>query len=146
MIDRYVRGQFDESEAVRGDVEDAEVGDDPLDHAFPGVGERALVHDLVAPSRATCSIRTMTRLAPWTRSTAPPMPLIIFPGIIQLAMSPPADTCMAPRIAASTLPARIIPKLNAESKKLAPARTVTVSLPALLRSGSTASSDRKSVG
>ena len=37
---------------------------------------------------ATCSISTITRLAPWTRSIAPPMPLTILPGIIQLAMSP----------------------------------------------------------
>ena len=45
------------------------------------------------------------------------MPLTILPGIIQLAMSPPADTCMAPRIAASILPPRIMPNEVAESKK-----------------------------
>ena len=43
-----------------------------------------------------CSISTMTFLAPWTRSIAPPMPLTILPGIIQLAMSPVAETCIAP--------------------------------------------------
>ena len=69
------------------------------------------------------------------------MPLTILPGIIQLAMSPPADTCMAPRIAASMCPPRIIPKLVAESKNDAPGSTVTVSLPALIRSASTAASD-----
>ena len=40
------------------------------------------------PPLATCSIITMVRLAPWTRSIAPPMPLTILPGIIQLARSP----------------------------------------------------------
>ena len=72
------------------------------------------------PSRATCSISTMTLRAPWTRSIAPPMPLTILPGIIQLARSPVAETCIAPRIAASILPPRIMPKLVAESKKDAP--------------------------
>ena len=91
---------------------------------------------LYAPSLAVCSISTMTRLAPWTRSIAPPIPLTIFPGIIQLAMSPWRLTCMAPRIAASILPPRIIPNEVAESKNDAPRRTVTVSLPALIRSAS----------
>ncbi len=89
---------------------------------------------------ATCSISTITRLAPCTRSIAPPMPLTILPGIIQLAMSPAAETCMAPRIAASILPPRIIPKDVAESKNDAPGRSVTVSLPALIRSGSSSPS------
>ena len=88
---------------------------------------------------ATCSISTITRLAPWTRSIAPPIPLTILPGIIQFAMSPAAETCMAPRIAASILPPRIIPKEVAESKNDAPRRSVTVSLPALIRSGSSPS-------
>jgi hypothetical protein len=95
---------------------------------------------LAEPSRATCSMRTMTFAAPWTRSMAPPGPLTILPGIIQLARSPAADTCMAPRIAASILPPRIMPKLVAESKYAAPGSVVTVSLPALMRSGSTRSS------
>src|SRR5690606_11659047 len=56
------------------------------------------------PSLATCSISTITRLAPCTRSMAPPGPLTIFPGIIQFARSPRAETCMPPRIAASILP------------------------------------------
>ncbi len=89
---------------------------------------------------ATCSISTITRFAPCTRSIAPPMPLTIFPGIIQFAMSPAADTCIAPRIAASILPPRIIPNDVAESKKLAPLRMVTVSLPALIRSASSSPS------
>ncbi len=47
---------------------------------------------------------------------------------------------MAPRMAASIFPPLIIPKLVAESKNDAPRRTVTVSLPALIRSGSTCES------
>ena len=43
---------------------------------------------------------------------------------------------MPPRMATSIFPERIIPKLVPESKKLAPGRTVTVSFPALIRSGS----------
>ena len=101
------------------------------EHSFTIFGE---------PSLATCSMSTILRRAPWTRSMAPPGPFTILPGIIQFARSPAADTCMAPRIAASILPPRIIPKLVAESKYAAPGSTVTVSLPALMRSGSTASS------
>ena len=47
---------------------------------------------------------------------------------------------MAPRIAASILPPRIIPNDVAESKKRRAPRRVTVSLPALIRSGSTSPS------
>ena len=68
------------------------------------------------------------------------MPLTILPGIIQFAMSPLALTCIAPRMAASILPPRIIPNEVAESKNEAPRRTVTVSLPALIRSGSSSPS------
>src|SRR5690606_28294629 len=92
------------------------------------------------PSLATCSMRMMTRPAPCTRSMAPPGPLTIFPGIIQFARSPFTDTCVAPRIAASILPPRIMPKLVAESKNAAPGSRVTAYLPALMRSGSTFSS------
>ena len=48
---------------------------------------------------------------------------------------------MAPRIAASILPPRIIPNDVAESKNDAPRRSVTVSLPALIRSGSSSPSN-----
>ena len=80
-----------QDEAVVGDVEDGEVGDDPVD-ARRGRCSGS-VHSstiLCVPSLATCSIITMTRLAPCTRSIAPPMPLTILPGIIQLARSPVA--------------------------------------------------------
>ena len=48
------------------------------------------------------------------------MPLIIFPGMVQLAMPPLAETCIAPRIAASILPPLINPNDVAESKIEAP--------------------------
>ena len=84
------------------------------------------------PSLATCSMSAMTRSAPFTRSIAPPMPLIILPGTVQFAMSPLAETCIAPRTAVAIRPPRIMPKLVEESKKDAPGSTVTVSLPALI--------------
>ena len=59
---------------------------------------------------ATCSIRMMTRLTPATKSMAPPMPLIILPGIIQLARSPFSLTCMAPKMDRLILPPRIMAK------------------------------------
>ena len=65
---------------------------------------------------ATCSIITITRLAAATRSIAPPIPLIIFPGIIQLARSPFSATCMAPRIAQSMWPPRIMANDSADEK------------------------------
>jgi hypothetical protein len=92
------------------------------------------------PSFAVWAITTITVRAPCTRSMAPPIPVTSLPGIAQLARPPFSETCMAPSTAASMWPPRIIPKDSAESKKEAPDRTVTVSLPALIRSGSTASS------
>ena len=52
----------------------------------------------------------MTRLTPATKSMAPPMPLIILPGIIQLAKSPFSLTCIAPKIDRLILPPRIMAK------------------------------------
>ena len=92
------------------------------------------------PLRDTCSISTITRRAPLTRSIAPPMPLTIDPGTIQLARSPAMETCIPPRTAVSMWLPRIIAKLRDESKNDAPGSTVTVCLPALMRSGSTSSS------
>ena len=65
---------------------------------------------------ATCSIMTITRLAAATRSIAPPIPLIILPGIIQFARSPFSATCIAPRIAQSMWPPRIIANESADEK------------------------------
>ena len=82
----------------------------------------------------------MTFLAPCTRSIAPPMPLTILPGIIQLARSPYWETSMAPSTATSMARERIMPNDVEEPKKDPPGATVMVSLPALISSGSTASS------
>ena len=108
--------------------------------ASPVTGSEHSSTILGAPSRAVCSIITTTFAAPWTRSIAPPMPLTSLPGTAQFARSPRALTCIAPRTATSTWPPRIIPKLVDEPKKLAPGRTVTVSLPALIRSASSSAS------
>ncbi len=82
---------------------------------------------------------TTTRLALATKSMAPPMPLTTLPGIIQLAKSPFSLTCMAPKMARSIWPPRIIAKLSALEKTALPGTIVTVSLPALMISGSTSS-------
>ena len=95
---------------------------------------------LGVPSLATCSVSTTTRGVPATRSIAPPMPLTILPGMVQLARSPVAETCMAPSTAIFTWPPRIMPKLVAESKMEPPGSTVTVCLPALIRSASSSPS------
>ena len=72
--------------------------------------------NLGSPFLETCSITTMIFLTPATRSIAPPMPLIILPGIIQLAMSPFSLTSIAPSTVRSICPPRIIAKLAALSK------------------------------
>ncbi len=71
------------------------------------------------------------------------MPLTRLPGIIQLARSPNCETSIAPRMAKSMWPPRIMAKESALEKEEAPGRNVTVSLPALIRSGSTSASTGK---
>ena len=93
-----------------------------------------------SPFLLTCSMTTITRFTPATRSIAPPMPFTSLPGIIQLAMSPSCEISIAPRIARSMWPPRIMAKLSALEKNEWPGTPVTVCLPALMRSGSTASS------
>ena len=44
------------------------------------------------------------------------MPLIILPGIIQLARSPFSETSIAPKMAMSMWPPRIMAKLSADEK------------------------------
>ncbi|MOA33180.1 hypothetical protein D3C78_1544520 [compost metagenome] len=83
---------------------------------------------------------TMMLSAPATRSIAPPMPLTSLPGIIQEAMLPCTSTSKAPSTVRSIWPPRIIAKDSAEEKIDAPMRAVTVCLPALIMSASTASS------
>src|ERR1041385_147888 len=65
--------------------------------------------NLGSPFFETCSITTMIFLTPATRSIAPPMPLIILPGTIQLARSPFSATSMPPSTARSIWPPRIMP-------------------------------------
>ena len=72
--------------------------------------------NLGSPFLELCSITTMIFLTPATRSIAPPIPFTILPGIIQLAMSPPSDTSIAPSTVRSICPPRIIAKLEALSK------------------------------
>src|SRR5882672_2935032 len=55
---------------------------------FPVSGSVHFSSILEVPSFAVCSIVTTTRRAPATRSIAPPMPLTILPGTIQLARFP----------------------------------------------------------
>ena len=71
---------------------------------------------------------------------APPMPLTILPGIIQLARSPARGDLHGAEDGDVDVAAADHAEAEGESKKLAPGCTVTVSLPALIRSGSTSSS------
>src|ERR1700687_4902416 len=67
-------------------------------------------------SRVACSMAIKTRLAPATRSMAPPMPFSILPGIAQLARVPFSSTCRAPRTVRSTWPPRIMANESADEK------------------------------
>lgn len=89
----------------------------------------------------------MTTLHPlWTSYIPPPMPLIRLPGTIQLARSPFYATSIAPIIAISTSPARVIPIAYTPSTRQAPTclSMVVVCLLELTRSGSTSSRVGKS--
>src|ERR1700761_5217792 len=59
---------------------------------------------------------TITRLTPDPKSIAPPGPLTILPGTIQLARSPLSATSRPPRIDRSMWPPRIIAKESALKK------------------------------
>jgi hypothetical protein len=138
-------GPFDHLQALRRHVHHRQVGDDAVHHAHAGQRQRALRagssgRPLPSFFFATCSIRMITRFTPATRSIAPPMPLTILPGIIQLARSPFSLTCIAPRMLRLILPPRIIAKLSWLPKIEVPGSVVTVCLPALIRSASTSSS------
>ena len=61
--------------------------------AVSGIVQRYMIFG--APL-TVCSIATMTRFAPITRSIAPPIPGTSLPGMIQFAMLPSASTCSAP--------------------------------------------------
>ena len=92
--------------------------------------------NLASPALELCSITTMIFLTPATRSMAPPMPLIILPGIIQLARSPFSDTSMPPSTARSIWPPRIITKESVWWKIEAPGTSEISAFDALMRSGS----------
>src|SRR5450631_3555068 len=68
------------------------------------------------PDFVMCSMRTTTRWTPATKSIAPPMPFISLPGTIQFARSLNSETCIAPRIARSICPPRIMAKDSALEK------------------------------
>ena len=110
---------------------------------WPVSGRLQCLTSLAPPSLALCSIATTTFLTPATRSIAPPIPLTILPGIIQLAMSPRSWlTCMAPRMHMSMWPPRIIAKESrgGENSWSPSGGRVMVCFPALIRSGSTSAS------
>ena len=87
---------------------------------------------------------TTQRLTPATRSIAPPMPFTSLPGTIQLARSPFRETSIAPRIARSICPPRIMrERCRADEKNEVCGKAVTVCLPALIRSASTSASSRE---
>ena len=91
-----IPGASREHEPLPLDVDNGQVGDDPMHDPWSGEGQVHSFTILSDPSLVTCSIVTITLLAPWTRSIAPPMPFTIFPGISQLARSPAFDTCIPP--------------------------------------------------
>lgn len=74
---------------------------------LPVKGKSHYYNNLWAPL-AVCSITTITLDPQATKSIAPPIPLTIFPGIIQLAISPLEETYMAPKIVKSICPPLII--------------------------------------
>ena len=88
---------------------------------------------LPTPSIEHASLPGAARLTPRRRS-----PRTIFPGIIQLARSPDAATCSAPRMVRLTCLPRIMANESELEKMEAPGMVVTVSLPALIMSASTA--------
>src|ERR1700728_4859624 len=117
FIERDIGRKLDQREAAVGLVEreDAEVGNHHVDDAGADDGRVQRFRSL-ASFLAECSMTTTTFLTPPTRSMAPPIPLTTLPGIIQLARSPFSATCMAPRIAMSMWPPRIIANESDELK------------------------------
>ena len=61
---------------------------------------------LIPPPWVVWVMAMMTRLAPASRSMAPPMPGTFTPGMIQLAMLPCSSTSRVPRMVMSRWPPR----------------------------------------
>ena len=76
---------------VRADQRVVAAIGEPIDPGFWVSGSVHVLTILGLPL-AVCCMATITRLAPVTRSIAPPMPGTILPGIIQLASRPCAST------------------------------------------------------
>ena len=109
----------------------------------PVKGKEHFFNSLLSPLLLVCIIATIILSAEATKSIAPPIPFTILPGIFQLAISPFSATSIAPKIVRCTCLPRIIEKLVAESKKLAPGIVVIVCLPALIISASSSPSKGK---
>ena len=77
-----------------------------------------------------CSITTSTLDPEATKSMAPPIPLTIFPGMTQLAISPCFVIYIAPNTVISKCPPLMIPNDSLLSKVVAPEFNVTDSFPA----------------
>jgi hypothetical protein len=108
-----------QDEALGGDVDDGEVGDDPLHDALAGQRQRALVDDLVRAvlgdvlhhhDHALGAVDEVHRAAHALDHLAGDHPV----GEVAAG-----ETCIAPRIARSMWPPRIIPKTLA-SRRSAP--------------------------
>jgi hypothetical protein len=108
--------EFAQDQAVVGDVDDGEVGDDPLDDALAGQGQRALLHDLVGAVLGDVLHEDDDLLGAVDQVHRAAH------ALDHLARGSSSWRCRrrrdlhGARIAASTLPPRIIPKLVAESK------------------------------
>lgn len=81
---------------------------------FPVKGKLFYANNLWSPL-AVCSITTTTFDPHATKSIAPPIPLTIFPGMIQLEISPVSEIYIAPNIVKSKCPPLIIANDKAES-------------------------------
>lgn len=102
----------------------------------PVHGKSIYLLNFFSPYLSVIAISTITFLQDDTRSMAPPMPLTNLPGMIQLARSPDWLTYNPPKIVMSKWSPLIILNASALSTNTPPFFTVTVSLPALINSGS----------
>ena len=106
-----------------------------IDYTDSGQRQRALLQNLRSPFARRMFHRHHHAPRARTRSIAPPIPFTIFPGIIQFAMLPDSSTSIAPSTLKSICPPRIIANESALEKYDVPGISLTVSFPALIRSG-----------